>query len=178
MKGIIFTEFLEHIEMKHGIGFVQKIINNSDLPNMGAYTSVGTYDHKDLFRLMKEIHKLKGVDQEILMDEFGNLFFNKLKSLFPMYMKKDGLFNFLDSIENYIHPEVKKMYPEAELPSFITNIKSPTEMIFNYNSKRKMAHFAIGLIKGAAEYFGENVEIEIITFEKEGEIVQLLITRI
>ncbi len=44
MKGIIFTEFLDLVEKKFGIGMVDKIIAQSELKSAGAYTAVGTYD--------------------------------------------------------------------------------------------------------------------------------------
>jgi hypothetical protein len=48
MKGMVFTEFLEMVEAKFSADMVDDIISDSDLPNGGAYTSVGTYDHSEL----------------------------------------------------------------------------------------------------------------------------------
>ena len=85
---------------------------------------------------------------------------------------------FLESIERYIHPEVLKLYPEAELPAFGSDIKSKNEMILDYSSSRKLADLAIGLIKGAAKHYNEEVEIEKLAETDEGGKVRLKISLI
>jgi hypothetical protein len=88
------------------------------------------------------------------------------------------LFSFLNSIDQYIHPEVLKLYPDAELPRFDAEIKSDNEMILNYMSSRKMSDLAIGLIKGAAKYFKEDVDVVKIGEEDEGQKVLLKVNKI
>ena len=68
-------------------------------------------------------------------------------------------FDFLDTIENKVHVEVKKLYPEAELPTFESKIDGNI-MTLTYSSKRPFSALAYGLIKGSATYFKENIEIE------------------
>ena len=62
-------------------------------------------------------------------------------------------FELLSNIEDYIHVEVKKLYPEAELPTFETKILNDREMQMIYTSDRRMADFAEGLINGCIEHF-------------------------
>ena len=42
MKGIVFSEFLDLVEVKFGLEMVDKIIDQSNLESKGVYTSVGT----------------------------------------------------------------------------------------------------------------------------------------
>ena len=93
-------------------------------------------------------------------------------------MEKPSLFSFLNSIDQYIHPEVLKLYPDAELPRFDAEIKSDNEMILNYMSSRKMSDLAIGLIKGAANHFKENVDVVKIGEEDDGQKVLLKVNKI
>jgi|TARA_B110000908_G_scaffold27527_1_gene32300 hypothetical protein len=48
MKGIIFTEFLDLVEEKFGLGMVDKIIYQSNLASEGIYTSIGTYNFSEM----------------------------------------------------------------------------------------------------------------------------------
>src|SRR5262245_35992633 len=52
MKGVVFTEFLEMVGAKFGEDMVDDVILACELPSGGAYTSVGTYDHQELFALV------------------------------------------------------------------------------------------------------------------------------
>jgi hypothetical protein len=178
MKGIVFTEFLELVENDFGLEVVQQIIDGCELDTEGVYTSVGTYSHKDLFKMVGKLSEIKGIPVPALLTIFGEYFFNNLKDKYPVFMEKSNLFNFLNSIDEYIHPEVLKLYPDAELPTFDTEIKSDNEMILNYMSSRKMSDLAIGLIKGAAKYFKEDVDVVKIEEEDDGEKVRLKVNKI
>lgn len=52
MKGLVFTEFLEMVEQHHGFVFTEKLIDEADLPSGDAHTSVGTYDHAEMVKLL------------------------------------------------------------------------------------------------------------------------------
>jgi hypothetical protein len=178
MKGIIFTEFLVLVENEFGLEVVQQIIDECELDTEGVYTSVGTYSHKDMFKMVGKLSEIKGIPVPALLTVFGEYFFTTLKDKYPVFVEKPNLFNFLNSIDEYIHPEVLKLYPDAELPRFDTEIKSDNEMILNYMSSRKMSDLAIGLIKGAAKHFKEDVDVVKIGEEDDGQKVLLKVNKI
>jgi hypothetical protein len=178
MKGIVFTEFLVLVEDEFGLEVVQQIIDECELDTEGVYTSVGTYSHKDMFKMVGKLSEIKGIPVPALLTVFGEYFFTTLKDKYPVFVEKPNLFNFLNSIDEYIHPEVLKLYPDAELPRFDTEIKSDNEMILNYMSSRKMSDLAIGLIKGAAKHFKEDVDVVKIGEEDGGQKVLLKVNKI
>ena len=51
-------------------------------------------------------------------------------------------------------------------------------MMLNYMSSRKMSYLAIGLIKGAANHFKEDVDVVKIGEENNGQTVMLQIKKI
>jgi hypothetical protein len=178
MKGIVFTEFLELVENEFGLEVVQQIIDECELDTEGIYTSVGTYSHKDMFKMVGKLSEIKGIPVPALLTVFGEYFFTTLKTKYPVFMEKSNLFSFLNSIDQYIHPEVLKLYPDAELPRFEAEIKSDNEMTLDYMSSRKMSDLAIGLIKGAAKHFKEDVDIVKVIEEDNGQKVLLKINKI
>ena len=178
MKGIVFTEFLELVENEFGLDVVQQIIDECELDSEGVYTSVGTYSHKDMFKMVAKLSEIKRLPVPALLTVFGEYFFTTLKTKYPMFMEKPNLFSFLNSIDQYIHPEVLKLYPDAELPRFEAEMKDENEMVLNYYSSRKMSDLAIGLIKGAATHFEENVDVVKIGEEGDGEKVRLQVNKI
>lgn len=178
MKGIVFTEFLDLVEDKFGLDVVQRIIDECDLETGGVYSSVGTYSHKEMYAMVGKLSEIKDIPVKDLLQIYGEYFFDVLKTSYPAFMKKDGLFEFLSSVDGYIHPEVMKLYPDAELPSFNATMKNDKEMTLLYTSTRKMADFAVGLIRGAATHFKEKVNVEKAKEEHEGQEVLINIQRI
>ena len=178
MKGIVFTEFLELVENEFGLEVVQQIIDECELETEGVYTSVGTYSHKDMFKMVGKLSEIKGIPVPALLTVFGEYFFTTLKEKYPVFVEKPNLFSFLNSIDQYIHPEVLKLYPDAELPRFDAEIKSDNEIMLNYMSSRKMSDLAIGLIKGAANHFEEDVDVVKIGEANDGQTVMLKVNKI
>ena len=178
MKGIVFTEFLELVENEFGLEVVQQIIDECELETEGVFTSVGTYNHKDMFIMVGKLSEIKGIPVPALLTIFGEYFFTTLKTKYPLFLDKPNLFSFLNSIDQYIHPEVIKLYPDAELPKFEAEIRSDNEMMLNYMSSRKLSDLAIGLIKGAAKHFKEDVDIVKVVEDDEGQQVLLKVNKI
>ncbi len=177
MKGIVFTEFLELVEDKFGIAMVEQIIDECDLKSQGVYTSVGTYSHKEMFAMVGKLSELKDIPVNQLLELFGEYFFTTLSTGYPQFMDQPNMFTFLKTIDSYIHPEVLKLYPEAELPSFQAEMKGDDEMSLKYRSTRKMADFAVGLIRGAAAFYGEKARVKKQEEFDEGQTVVINIKR-
>ncbi|MEZ0167629.1 heme NO-binding domain-containing protein [Microvirga sp. TS319] len=162
MKGIVFTEFLEMVERKFSPELADAIIEEAELPSGGAYTSVGTYDHREMVKLVSCLSNETGISTADLLRSFGIYMFERFYVLFPEYF--DGIdtsFRFLEQIENYIHVEVRKLYPEAELPTFECDTSQPGSLRLTYRSTRPFASLAEGLICGCVAHFGEDADIEV-----------------
>jgi len=178
MKGIVFTEFLEMVEKKFGYKTVDSIIQKSDLPNNGAYTSIGTYKFSEMGALVYNLHKDTNIPIPDLLEVFGAYFFTFLAENYAHFLDRtDSLFEFLNSIHNHIHVEVKKLYPDAELPNFETISMNENEMVMKYTSERKLGNFAKGLMNKSAEHFNENVTITSKGLNESGTQIQFTITK-
>lgn len=161
MKGIVFTELLDLVEDKFGADVVDLIIEKADLPNAGAYTAVGTYDHGELIRIVQQLSAIADIPFGDLVKVFGEYLFGQLIAGHPIFL--EGMANaeqMLRSVHDIIHVEVKKLYPEAELPSFAYDTHPDGRLIMHYQSSRGFADLAEGLIMGCAKHFNESAEIE------------------
>ncbi len=161
MKGIVFTEFLTMVEGSFSLDMVDTIIEKSDLPSGGAYTSVGTYSHTEIVDLVTNLSQESGVAIPLLLKTFGTYLFHSLARAYPDFVQKttDPL-DFLEQVETYIHVEVKKLYPDAELPTFeCSRPHSANELHMVYVSNRHMEDVCEGLIIGSLEHFGAHCSI-------------------
>jgi len=160
MKGIVFTEFLEMVEEKFSFETLDRIIKEAALPNDGAYTGVGTYDHRELVRLVSSLSATTQVPAAELLRSFGQHLFGRFVQGYPEFFRApSGAFQFLLGIENRIHTEVRKLYPDAELPRFDCRTPDPEHLIMDYLSVRGFADLAEGLILGCIKHFGESIEL-------------------
>lgn len=166
MKGIIFTSFLEMAEKSYGFDFTDDIIAESDLASGGAYTSVGNYDHSELVQLVTRTSDKSGESIDYLLTHYGRYLFTIFMVEYEELIGKVGnTMDFLERVESYIHPEVKKLYPDARPPKFQVEHRDNDKMILVYESKRSLSMVAKGLIESLSEHFGERflTEIEILT---------------
>jgi hypothetical protein len=179
MKGVVFTEFLEMIENKFSPELADRIIDQADLPSGGVYTAVGTYHHGEMIELVSHLGKETGLAPAELMNAFGMHLFQRFHTMFPVYFEEvSSSFEFLQRIEGYIHVEVRKLYPEAELPSFDCEMPQPGSLRLTYRSARPFATLAEGLIRGCVAHYGEAVDIEVEDLSHgAGTAAQFLLTR-
>lgn len=179
MKGIVFTEFLELVEHSFGLEMVDKIIQQSKLKSNGVYTAVGTYEFSEMLALLGNLSSNTGIDTDQLLKIYGEFFFktlqNDYKSLLDQY--QDPIY-LLASIENHIHIEVRKIYPDAELPTFEVQEKTLDYLVLIYKSSRAMHHFGLGLMIKAFEYFGMKGSINLEKLKDDGTEVRFVINKI
>jgi len=170
MKGVVFTHFIKMVEEAHGFKTVDRIIEASDLPSGGSYTAVGTYDHTEIVQLVVNLSKETSTEVPDLLRGFGAYLFNQLATAYPKFVEgtSDPL-DFLGRIEGYIHVEVRKLYPDAELPRFECERTSPKQLIMIYQSNRHFEDLCEGLIRGSLDFFKASATIERESLEDERE---------
>ncbi|MES3014423.1 MAG: heme NO-binding domain-containing protein [Pseudomonadota bacterium] len=160
MKGVVFTEFLDFVAKHHGEDMVDDIIDAGQLPSGGAYTAVGTYDHAEIVTLCSALAERTGTPVADLVRSFGTHLSATFARGYPAFFERSAnFFDFLESIEAHIHVEVRKLYPDAELPSFRIEQRSATRLVMVYRSPRRMGDLAEGLILGSAGRFGVEARV-------------------
>ena len=163
MKGVVFTEFLEMVEDKFSADMVDDIIDDADPESGGIYTAVGTYPHEEIVSLVVSLSKHTDIAVPDLVKIFGEHLFGRFAILYPDFFKENiDVFDFLESVETYIHIEVKKLYPDAQLPTFDTRREGKDTLIMYYNSPHPFATLADGLLKGCLSHFNTEAEITMI----------------
>ncbi len=178
MKGIVFTEFLDLVEEKFGLEMVDKIIENSKLESNGIYTSVGTYSFSEMMQLLQHLSTNTGLSKDTLLLVYGEHFFSVLESNYTSLLARySDPIEMLSSIENHIHVEVKKIYPDAELPTFEVLNKTEDKLVMIYKSSRAMHHFGLGLMNKTFEHFNASAVIELEKIKADGTEVKFLITK-
>ncbi len=178
MKGIVFTEFFSFIEELTSYEMVDQLIEKTKPKSGGVYTSIGTYSHQELVMYLVEYCKVSNLELSAVLRAFGNhifgVFYNKHSYFFSPELT---LFVFLKSLDNYIHVEVLKLYPDAELPKFDIIEESENMLKMVYQSDRKLGDFAYGLLESAIVHFDEKATVEMNLRGEDGLKVEFIITK-
>ena len=160
MKGVVFTEFIEMVEDTFSPTIADEMIDTARLASEGAYTSVGTYDHAEMVELVTRLSKITGIDVTTLLHKYGEYLFKVFVRGFPTFFEgANSAFDLLKTVDDHIHVEVRKLYPDAELPVFEYEEPADNILIMRYSSPRGFSFLAQGLIYGCVSHYGEEIEV-------------------
>lgn len=178
MKGVVFVEFLEMVEAEFSADMADDIIDDCELPSGGAYTAVGTYDHAEMVSLVGALSQRTGMPAPDLIRAFGEYLFERFHVHHNDFF--DGIhdsLDFLERIEDVIHVQVRKLYPNAELPRFEIERPDPDHLRMVYRSDRHMGDLAEGLIRQCIAHYGTPVTVERHNLDDSGGRVRFELSR-
>lgn len=168
MKGIVFNLLEEVVTRKHGAATWDSLLDASDLD--GAYTSLGSYPDEDAFRLVGAASTALGVPPRDVLTWFGREAMPILAERYPGFFKAHQTVRpFLLSLNSIIHPEVRKIYPGADVPVFDFHDAPDGALLMGYESARKLCALAQGFIEGAAGHYGERIEFSQLQCMHDGD---------
>jgi len=159
MKGIIFNLLEQVVSEEYDEKTWEALLDGAKLD--GAYTAVGSYPDEDLLALVGAASTALGTPADDVVRWFGRKAMPLMVQRYPQFFEgHESTRPFLLSLNDIIHPEVRKLFPGAYAPSFIFDESVPGKLSLSYVSQRNLCPFAEGLIDGAADHFGETVTIE------------------
>ena len=163
MLGIVFSEFIEMVEDKFSADTVDQLTDfaEENFDSEGAYTTIGDYDHNEMLILVSELSKVSGISIQDLIYTYGVQLFKKFHLNYPEFFEGiDNSLLFLSGVETRIHTEVRKLYPNSELPEFDCEFIDGSTLVMLYSSARPFASLAHGLIIGCIEHFNDKVDLQ------------------
>ncbi|MFM1887546.1 MAG: hypothetical protein RL026_2703 [Pseudomonadota bacterium] len=161
MKGVVFTEFLEMVEQRYSLDMVDDLLEEAAPASGGAYTAVGTYDHAEMAALVAALAVRTNTSVAELLRSFGRHLFSVFAAQYTQFFRGTGdALEFMAGIEDVIHAEVHKLYPDAELPRLPTEERGPDHLVLRYESSRHLEELAHGLIEGCVAHFRTALDIE------------------
>lgn len=158
MKGVVFILLGEVVRREHGEAAWDALLERAGAG--GVYTSLGSYPDAEFFRLVRAASDETGRAPADLIRWFGREAQGILSGRYPEFFAPHaGARAFVLTLNDIIHPEVRKLYPGADVPDFGFDTSDPETLRMSYHSERAMCTFAEGLIEGAALHYGQRAEI-------------------
>jgi len=152
MKGAIFNMLEEMVEQEFGLEVWDSLLEATEQD--GVYLSTESYPDEMLVALVVAAHEKSGIPVNDLVRSFGEFIFPRFYQQNQQFFKPEmTLKDFLLTVDQVIHVEVRKLHPDAGLPQFDYVDEDDNELTMVYSSPRKMCMLAEGLISGAATHF-------------------------
>ena len=159
MKGIVFNLFEQTVVEAHGDQAWEALLETTGLD--GVYTSLGSYPDEDFFALALAASEVLGTPLDDVVRWFGRGAMPLFEQRYPhLFTEHSQTRSFVLTLNDIIHPEVRKLYPGAIVPEFAFDASDPDGLVMDYYSPRKLCAFAEGLLLGAADHYGQTVQIQ------------------
>ncbi len=176
MKGIVFNLLEEAVVNAHGPDVWDSLLDAAGLD--GVYTSLGSYPDAEVMAIVAAASKALAVPPAQVLRWFG-------RAAMPMLAARYGHFfephaharSFVTSVNDIIHPEVRKLYSGAGCPHFHFHDEADGRLIVGYRSPRQLCHLAHGFIEGASDHFAETAEVEHLSCMADGDSLCRLAVR-
>lgn len=167
MKGVVFNLLEQLVARDFGEDTWDSLLEASRLD--GVYTSLGNYPDEDLVKLVSAAAGALSMPPDDVVIWFGRnalpLFATRYPQLFEPHSSTRS---FVLTLNDIIHPEVRKLYPGADVPEFDFDLQDGV-LVMGYRSARKLCSFAEGLLLGTADHYGERLTVEQPTCMKRGD---------
>jgi hypothetical protein len=159
MKGILFNLLQDVVISNHGEDTWDQLLTAAKLE--GAYTSLGSYPDGQIQELVAAASSMLGMNSFDVLRWFGQqaipLLFNRYPGFFS---SQPSARRFVLSVNSIIHPEVRKIYPGANVPTFEFRDAADGGLMMGYLSPRRLCALAQGFIEGTATHYGETAICE------------------
>lgn len=157
VKGIMFNLLQGVVQEKLHEAMWDDMLD--DVGSDVGFTSLGMYDDALMLRLIDALAARTSSTRDDTLRWFGRHAFPKLDERYPDLVRVYGCTaDLVGHLDHVIHPEVHKVYPDAELPSFQVR-DTEDGLIITYRSAKRLCALAEGFIFGAASVFDESVEL-------------------
>jgi hypothetical protein len=159
MKGIVFNLLEEIVSREYGEDTWDALLEAAGLDC--AYTSLGSYSDGDLMSLVGVASSALDTPPDEIVRWFGRNAVPLFADRYPQFFEPHGSTrSFILTLNQVIHPEVRKLYPGADVPVFDFDTSSDEVLLMGYASPRKLCAFAEGLIEGTPAHYGEEARIK------------------
>jgi hypothetical protein len=179
MRGVVFTELIEFVEEALGFDLADRMLENAHLENGGVFSQGGNYPFDELVKIVVSLSKETGKNVDELLHIFGKHFFGRLVKLYGRDIREDSnSLDFIGKVEKMVHVEVRKLYPDADLPTFEVVKQDANFLVMHYYSEKRLESLALGLMEGCAEYFNEKLKIEYHVASEKPHKVEFFIEKV
>ncbi len=158
MHGLIFAELKKYVEARFDAKTWDVLLEKAGLKG-NMYISASAYPDGDALALVSTACTMTGLTAKAIMEDFGEFIAPDLIEQYKFLVKPEwGLLDFLCNTEDTIH-KIVRFHQGVTPPRLAVTRISEHKVIISYDSARKMCALLIGIVKGAAKHYQEQVTV-------------------
>ncbi len=161
MKGMVVGTWIDTWRKLFGDKLVDKAMNKVNIPTDKYFTPTEEVEDKKVFSMVDTISSGTGKSKNDILKDMGKKNINTFYSYYPKFFKRESLLSFLAAM-NSVHKSLTKRIPGAKPPKIDFEIEDEKTAIVRYSSFRDMRYYFLGLLEGAAEYFNDKMEYDVL----------------
>lgn len=158
--GLIFFQMQQYVQETLGPDLWTGVVQTAGIPHTRFVIS-RDYSDAEGKALIEALSKVAEKPAEELLRGFGEYMMPRLLKKYRFLINKD--WDAMDLIENTqrnIHRVIIADNPETNPPFIHCSRIAPDRIVIDYASRRRMCHFAEGLIQGIGNHYGESLRVE------------------
>ncbi len=173
MHGLIFVTWEKYLSERFGASLLSTYRSSMNETAATLPLASHVYDDATLVAGVGLVCKLTGMDADVLLREYGRYFqINGLTNHFCSYVV-DEFQSGRDLLlaMGAVHAQLKHVHSGVTPPLFTyeTSPNHPRGLILIYDSPRQLCPVLLGAIEGAAERYGETVQVVERACQKRGD---------
>jgi hypothetical protein len=154
MKAFIVTSMVDMLDRQHGAGEVDAILAKAGLESLRGADPNDNLPVQHMVRLSMVAAETLNTEVDDLVEQFGWYIFGVLVIEFPDQVSQPDFHAFLQAVNTKIHPEMRRRFPNAEVPTVTVAEVQGDSILVRYASKRPFTRLACGIISAASAHFG------------------------
>ncbi len=136
------------------------------------------YDQTELVEMVQAMLGKNGPGIDEIQRAFGEHMLRYCAHCYPDYFESEGLFAFLTDVQSRIHADVRKAYPDVDLPSFECREENEARLVVTVYAPPGATAFAEGLVSGCARFYDEQIALSKTDLSGDGTEFQIVIERV
>ncbi|MFZ6009720.1 MAG: heme NO-binding domain-containing protein [Bacteroidota bacterium] len=169
MHGIIYTQLQQFIVSQYDYQTWFQILDMAGLKNRSYYPAQ-IYHDMEAQAIVAAICKKFDLSESRVLENFGLYISANLLKIYSSSINPSWkLLDLLEHTEDEMHKAVRFADKNASPPALVCRRTSPDQVILEYSSPRKMIDLGIGIIKGFADHYKENIIID--RLETDGKVI-------
>ncbi len=159
MHGFIFSELKKYVDKNFGAEAWPALLREAGL-SVRSYEHFHDYPDDEVVALVTAATRMTSLPAPDILEGFGEFIAADLVEVYrPLLDPGWRTLEFLENTETVIHRVVRGRNQKAKPPAISCTRLDAGEVVVTYGSKRRLCAVARGIIRGAADLFGDEIEI-------------------
>ncbi len=159
MKGVIADCLKNLVVNKFGQDKWAKSLEIAGLSKNATFLAGQDIPDETVLQLVDSVCKVLNITMLQAADAFGDYWVNDYAAnIYKPFYKATTAKEFLLNMDE-VHVNITKNIPNAHPPRFTYKWENDKTLVMHYKSSRGLIDFMVGLAKGVAKYYKENLKI-------------------